>query len=242
LPAALPADRQRENAHRYILGLYHVLETLTERFPAVCFESCAAGGGRFDGGMLYYTPQIWTSDNSDACDRAKIQYGTSLVYPCSTMTAHVSRVPNVVNGRLTPLKSRCDIAMLGQFGFEFDLGRLSEEELSQIRSAVTEFKQYRDIIHRGELYRLSSPFESNMAIWQFVSEDQEQIFVCAFHTLSEVNGPFHRIRLTGLEADATYTDSRNHITMTGAALMQLGIALRNQGDFVTRTFCFQKVC
>ena len=237
---ALAAERQRETAHRYILGLYYVLETLTTSFPDVLFESCAAGGGRFDGGMLFYMPQVWASDNSDAADRAKIQYGTSYVYPALTMSAHVSRVPNVVNNRVTPLKSRLEIAMLGQFGFEFDLGKLSEEELDACRDGVVRFKKYRNTVHFGSMYRLENPFESNNAVWEFISKDGKNVLLCVFNTLSEVNGPFHNIKLENLEEDAVYYDSENGFEMTGGALMNLGIFLRNTADFTSRIFFFEK--
>lgn len=238
--ADLPAEKQRETAHRYMLGLYYILETLTTAFPDVLFESCAAGGGRFDAGMLYYMPQTWASDNSDACDRAKIQYGTSLVYPMCTMSAHVSRVPNVVNGRNTPLKSRCDIAMMGQFGFEFDLSKLSDEEFAQCKNAVADFKKYRNIIHFGDMYRLSSPFETNLAAWQFVSQDKNEILLIIFNTLSEVNGPFHILKLEGLEKQSIYYDDENELELRGAVLMQMGIHFRNTADFSTRVIHFTK--
>lgn len=238
--SALPAERQRETAHRYILGLYYILDTVTAAFPDVLFESCAAGGGRFDGGMLYYMPQIWASDNSDACDRAKIQYGTSLVYPVCTMSAHVSRVPNVVNGRITPLKSRCDIAMMGQFGFEFDPAKLSDEEFEYCKNAVADFKKYRNIIHFGDMYRLSSPFETNIAAWQFVSQDKNEILLIVFNIMSEVNGPFHILKLEGLEKQAIYRDDESKLEFSGALLMQMGIHFRNTADFSTKVLHFTK--
>lgn len=239
--SALPPERQRETAHRYILGLYYILENLTSAFPDMLFESCAAGGGRFDGGMLYYMPQTWASDNSDACDRAKIQYGTSLVYPTLTMSAHVSRVPNVVNGRTTPLKSRCDIAMMGQFGFEFDLAKLTDEELEFLKGAVQSFKKYRNTIHFGDMYRLKSPFEGNNAVWQFVSRDRSEVLVIVFNTLSEVNGAFHTLKLENMDNDAVYRDEENGCEYSGAFLEQMGINFRNTADFSTKVFCFKKV-
>jgi len=237
---ALPPERQRETSHRYILGLYYILDKLTAAFPHILFESCAAGGGRFDAGMLYYMPQTWASDNSDACDRAKIQYGTSIVYPPCTMSAHVSKVPNVVNKRITPINSRCNIAMMGQFGFEFDLSKLSEEDFEYCTKAVADFKKYRNIIHFGDMYRLSSPFETNNAVWQFVSEDKNDVLIIIFNTLSEVNGAFHSLKLEGLEENSCYFDEENNIDMSGDALMKLGIYFRNTADFDTKVYHFKK--
>lgn len=200
-----PPERQREVAHRYMLGLYRVLERLVSEFPHVLFESCASGGGRFDPGMLYYMPQTWTSDNSDAVSRLKIQYGTSLVYPAVSMGAHVSAVPNHQVGRMTSLDMRAHVAMAGNFGYELDAATMSEEEKDRVREHVRIYKDIREIVQFGDLYRLLSPFEGNEAAWMYVKEDRSEAVVFYYSVLAEANGPLHRLRLKGLDPDADYT-------------------------------------
>src|SRR5690606_37870084 len=157
--ALLPPERQRETAHRYMLGLYDVLERITSAFPHVLFESCSGGGGRFDPGMLHYMPQTWTSDNTDAVSRLKIQYGTSIVYPISTMGAHVSAVPNHQVGRMTSLETRGNVALSGNFGYELDLTKFTEEEKAAVTEQVKLYKDIRPLVQFGDFYRLASPFE-----------------------------------------------------------------------------------
>lgn len=238
--AFLPPDRQRETAHRYMLGLYYVLETLTSKFPDVLFEGCAAGGGRFDGGILHYCPQIWTSDNSDAHDRLEIQYGTSIVYPSCTMAAHVSKSLNVNTRRITPVKTRCDVAMMGQFGLELDIGTTPDDELACISESIKKYKEIRDIIHNGDMYRIKSPFDSNLAVWQFISQDKNKVIVFAVNKLFKINGPFINIRLCDLDGDCIYTDKERGLTYSGNALMNLGLYLKDNSDFESRVFLFEK--
>ena len=187
--ALLPPNRQRETAHRYMLGLYDVLERMTSAFPQILFESCSGGGGRFDPGMLYYMPQTWTSDNSDAISRLKIQYGTSIVYPISTMGAHVSAVPNHQVGRSTPLKTRGDVAMSGNFGYELDLTVFTEAEKEEVKRQVAMVKEVRELVQFGDFYRLLSPFEGNETAWMFVSPDQREALVVHVAVLNEANAP-----------------------------------------------------
>ena len=156
----LDAGSQGEFAHRYVLGLYRVLETLTAKYPHILFEGCSGGGGRFDAGMLYYTPQIWCSDNTDAIERLKIQYGTSFGYPVSAMGSHVSAVPNHQTRRTTPFSTRGCVAMAGTFGYELDITKLTEEEKEQVRKQICRFKKYYDLIQYGEYYRLLPPSDS----------------------------------------------------------------------------------
>jgi len=202
--AALPADRQGEFFHRYILGVYALYDHLAKAFPQVLFESCASGGGRFDPGLLYYAPQGWTSDCSDAVQRVKIQYGTSLCYPISCMGAHVSKSPNLQIGRNTPLKTRANVAYFGTFGYEMDLGELSGEEMETVKKQVLFMKKHRRLIQFGTFYRLLSPFENEHASWMVVSPDRRTALVGWYKSLNEVNGPYHRIRLAGLDPDMDY--------------------------------------
>ena len=182
--AALPADRQGEVFHRYILGVYDLYERLTSNFPEVRFESCASGGGRFDPGILYYAPQGWASDDSDAVERLKIQYGTSMCYPISSIGAHVSVTPNHQVFRNTPLHTRANVAYFGTFGYELDLNKLTDEEIEQVKSQISFMKEYREIIQFGTFYRLKSPFENNETIWQVVSEDKKTSLVGWYRVLN----------------------------------------------------------
>ena len=197
-------EQQGEVYHRYILGVYSLYERLISEFPEILFESCAGGGGRFDAGMLYYAPQAWTSDDTDAMERVKIQYGTSYAYPIVSMGSHVSAVPNHQVGRITPLKTRADVAYFGTFGYELDLNRLSEEEQEQVREYTGFMKKYRRLIQFGTFYRLQSPFEHNESAWMVVSEDKKQAIAGFYRTLSRANSHFSKIRFQGLDPDFAY--------------------------------------
>ena len=175
--ASLPPERQGEVYHRYILGVYELYERLTREFPHVLFESCASGGGRFDAGMLYYAPQGWTSDDTDAVERLKIQYGTSMCYPISSMGSHVSMVPNHQVNRRTPLHTRANAAYFGTFGYELDLNKLTEDEIQQVKEQIVFMKEYRKILQFGTFYRLKSPFEGNETAWMAVSQDKRTAIV-----------------------------------------------------------------
>lgn len=228
----LSATRQRETAHRYILGLYHVMDQLTSAFPRVLFESCSGGGGRFDPGILHYMPQTWTSDNSDAICRLKIQYGTSLVYPVSAMGAHVSAVPNHQVGRVTPLGIRGHVAMSGNFGYEMDLGRLTEGEKRIAREQIETYKEIRSLVQTGDFHRLRSPFEGNETAWIIVNEDQSEAVFFYFRVLSEANILQRRVRLRGLHPKREYTLNGNEGSYLGDVLMNAGLLLPMlSGDF-----------
>ncbi|MDR6553107.1 alpha-galactosidase [Paenibacillus qinlingensis] len=236
--AQLPPERQRETSHRYILGLYEVMERITSAFPNVLFESCSGGGGRFDPGMLYYMPQTWTSDNTDAVERLKIQYGTSLVYPISSMGAHVSAVPNHQVHRTTPLDMRGHVAMSGNFGYELDLTAFGEADKEAVKGQVVLYKQLRHLIQFGEFYRLFSPFEQTTAAWMFVSEDKKEALVAFFQVLSEPNAPLRKMRLKGLAPESNYLlyDAGNQDECVeifgGDELMHVGLHLPIwKGDF-----------
>ncbi len=228
--AALPPERKLETQHRYMLGLYRELEAIVSAFPYVLFESCSGGGGRFDPGMLYYMPQTWTSDDTDAVERLKIQYGTSMVYPASAMGAHVSAVPNHQTGRSTSLHLRGDVALAGNFGFELDLTKMSAAELAEASDMIRRVKRFRDLTRNGTFWRLLSPFSGNYAAWAFVSEDRKEALLCAYRILSVPNTPPLRLRLRGLLPDAWYSDE-NGTAYHGSVLMHHGLTIALNGDF-----------
>ena len=227
--AALPAKQQAEIAHRYMLGLYEILEAVTTAFPNVLFEGCAGGGGRFDPGMMHYFQQYWTSDDTDAGERMLIQHGTSTVMPSCFMGAHVSAVPNHQIDRTTSLEVRGLVAMAGQLGYELDITQMSDEELAQVAQQIDEYKKIREVIHQGSLYRLKSPFDSNNTVWQYVSEDEKTVVVLYFKTRA-IPG-FHRaiLQLEGLDADASYK-LRDGECYNGDVLMNYGIAVERKPD------------
>ncbi|MGM9616417.1 alpha-galactosidase [Butyricicoccus sp.] len=218
----LPSDRQGEVFHRYILGVYDLYERLNETFPQILFESCSSGGGRFDPGLLYYAPQGWASDDSDALERMKIQYGTSLCYPISSIGAHVSKCPNEQVYRNTPIETRANVACFGTFGYELDLKCLTEEEREMVRKQVAFMKEYREVLQFGTFYRLISPFESNFMSWMSVSEDKEIAVVGWYKVLNTVNGAYHRVKLSGLNPNTRYQINGTEI-YRGDELMNIGL-------------------
>ena len=222
--AALPADRQGEVPHRYVLGLYEFLDRLGKRYPDMLIEGCSGGGGRFDAGMLHYTSQIWCSDDTDTIERLKIQYGTSFAYPVSAVGSHVSACPNHQTGRFVPFETRAAVAMAGTFGYELDPAKLSEEEKTQIRGQIEEFKKYYDVIHFGDYYRLTNAMEEGpYAAWEFVSEDGNEALVSVVASRVRANDPGVRIRLRGLKENQMYLV--NGVEYPGGALMHGGILL-----------------
>ena len=221
--AALPPDRQGEVYHRYILGVYDLYERLTSKFPQILFESCASGGGRFDPGMLYYAPQCWTSDDSDAVERIKIQYGTSYCYPVSSMGTHVSVVPNHQINRITPLDTRANVAYFGTFGYELDLNTLTADEQEEVKGQIAFMKQYRQLFQLGTFYRLQSPFEYNTSAWMVVSDDRKEAIVGWYRVLNGVNLPYTRLRLKGLCEDLPYKVDGESGIHYGSELMNAGL-------------------
>ena len=227
----LSADDQGEISHRYVLGLYELLERLTSEFPDVLFEGCSGGGGRFDAGMLYYCPQIWCSDDTDAYERTKIQYGTSFFYPVSAVGSHISAVPNHQTGRTTPIETRAVTAMAGSFGYELDLNTLSDSEKQEVRKQITRFKKYGRLIHNGLYYRLSDPMNDKFAVWEFVSEDKKEVLVNGVIFRTEPNRTQYLIKLRGLLPDADYRLDNSGVVYKGSALMNGGILLpKSWGD------------
>ena len=216
----------------YVLGLYDFLERIVTRYPDLLIEGCSGGGGRFDAGMMYYTPQIWCSDNTDALDRLQIQYGTSFGYPVSAVGSHVSAVPNHQTGRITSLHTRGVVAMAGTFGYELNLGKLSEEEKMEIRLQVEEYRKFAPLIQTGLYYRLSDPAREEYAAWAFVSEDQKEVLLNV--VLQEIHGNMtvNYVKLQGLKCSAIYRDTETGKSYNGAALMEAGIPMPvEMGEF-----------
>ena len=216
----------------YVIGLYDFLERIVTRYPDLLIEGCSGGGGRFDAGMMYYTPQIWCSDNTDALDRLQIQYGTSFGYPISAVGSHVSAVPNHQTGRSTSLHTRGVVAMAGTFGYELNLGKLSEEEKEEIRSQVEEYRKFAPLIQTGLYYRLSDPSKEEYAAWAFVSEDQKEVLLNV--VMQEIHGNMtvNYVNLQGLKCSAVYRDTETGKTYNGAALMEAGIPMPvEMGEF-----------
>ncbi|EHK2400578.1 alpha-galactosidase [Clostridium perfringens] len=231
----LTSERQRETAHRYILGLYRVMEEITSRFPNVLFESCSGGGGRFDPGILYYMPQTWTSDDTDAIERLKIQFGTSMVYPPISMGCHVSAIPNHQANRTTPLETRGVSAMAGNFGYELDITKLSEEEKEELKEQISLYKEIRETVQFGALYRLKSPFNSNEVAWMMISEDKNEVVVSYVRQWALVNESFRNLKLTALDKDSEYEIIGEDIVLSGDELMYIGLNIPElYGDYVSK--------
>jgi alpha-galactosidase len=257
----LPAWRQGEFMHRYILGVYQLYDRLTQAFPGILFESCAGGGGRFDPGMLAFAPQGWASDDTDAIERLKIQWGTSLAYPLSSIAAHVSAVPNHQVGRVTPLATRAAVAFFGVFGYELDPTALTTEERSEVADQVAFYKKWRELFQRGRFVRLRSPFEGdrNQTAWMTVAVDRRTAIAAHYQILSRPNPGPQRLRLRGLDAAASYRVSiwparsaaaggpAKTIVLGGDELMAAGLVLEGsrtsaeQGDFRARLYVLEAI-
>lgn len=232
----LSSERQRETAHRYILGLYRILEILTSSHANILFESCASGGDRFDPGMLFYMPQTWTSDNTDACDRLKIQYGTSIVYPVVSITSHVSDVPNFLTKRTISMETRGLVAMSANMGYELDVTKISGQEKEIIRQQIATYRKIRRLVQFGDLYRLLSPFEGNETAWMYISGDRDEAVIFYFQ-ISNQYAPFSRrpdmtLRLQGLSPEKRYAVCGMHEEYGGDELMYAGLVIPCfHGDF-----------
>ena len=209
----------------YVLGVYDFLEKLTNRYPDILIEGCSGGGGRFDAGMLYYTPQIWCSDNTDAINRTRIQYGTSFFYPVAAMGSHVSAVPNHQTGRVTSMHTRGVAAMSGTFGYELNPALLNAKEKAEIRAQLAQYREYQELIREGDYYRLSNPFQDNFAAWMVVSDDRSKALVSVIRLTAEANLPAAYVTLKGIEEDAFYREKTTGKVYPGAALMEAGILL-----------------
>lgn len=234
-----PAHPAGEVHHRFMLGLYEILERITSEFPHVLFESCSGGGGRFDAGMLFYMPQVWTSDNTDAIARLGIQFGTTLAYPLSSMGAHVSACPNHQNHRTTPLRTRGHVAFTGAFGFELDLNKLSPEDLATARELVAEYRRVRDLLAGGDLYRLRAPDDGQAAAWMVVSPDRARALVTWVRILAQANAPVPVLRLRGLDPAARYRIDGE--VLGGDVLMAVGLRPVVHHDFTSRTWHLERI-
>ncbi len=233
--SALPANKQKQISHRYILGVYSLYDKLIKAFPKILFESCSGGGARFDAGMLFYAPQAWCSDCTDAMDRLNIQYGTSMVYPISSIGAHVSAVPNHQLYRTIPIDMRATVAFFGDFGYELDLNKLTDEEIELVKKQILYYKQNRKLIHSGDFYRILSPFDDMLRTsWAVVSNDKTEAILAYYQTINQVNAAILFIKFVGLDADKVYDLSYfgNHgellckeTTFSGSELMEIGIPI-----------------
>jgi len=237
---ALPADRQQELFHRQILGLYDLCRRIVEANPNIIFEGCASGGARFDAGILFYFPQIWTSDQTDVPARIKIQYGTSLCYPLSAMSCHVTESPNKRGLHLTPFQSRADIAHLGATGYELDTTKITDEEIAQIPGQIAAYKADEDLVLNGDLYRLVSPFgDSNYFAQELLSTDKTKGKITVMKVLENFNEPELRLYPQGLLPEVNYHVPELNRTMTGSSWMAFGfIPAFPQGDFQTKVYHF----
>lgn len=247
------SEDQGKIMHKYILGLYNLYERLIKKFPDILFESCASGGSRFDPGMLFYAPQTWTSDNTDAIERLKIQYGTSIVYPISSIGSHVSNIPNEQMHRNVSLQTRANVSYFGTFGYELDVTDLNEDEERAIIEQIKFMKEYRTLIQFGKFYRLSSPFKSNETIWMVVSKDRKIAIVAYYRVLQKINQSFRRVKLLGLDPDLEYEISSYNYKVFGDELMNLGLITSDytsgkyrgigkiEGDFLSKLYIIKSV-
>ncbi len=237
----LDREHHKELFHRYVLGVYELQERLVTEFPELLLENCSGGGARFDPGMLYYSPQIWCSDDTDAVERLSIQEGTALVYPLSSMGAHISDCPNHITGRITPFETRSHVALAGSFGYELDLNTLSEEEKQEVKEQVKTYKRYQDLIYNGLYYRVCDPMAGKLSVWEFVAKDQSEVLVQGVVYRAEPNELRKRVRLTGLAEEAEYQVEGEETVYTGAALMAGGILLPEiKGDDVAIQICLKR--
>jgi alpha-galactosidase len=239
----LPADRQGELYHRQVLAVYELQERLTTEFPHLLLENCSGGGARFDPGMLYYSPQIWCSDDTDAIERLSIQEGTSMIYPLSTMGAHVSDCPNHTVGRVTPFETRGYVALAGTFGYELDVTKIPEEDRALIPAQVAMYHKYNDLVREGDYYRIASYAENRYYdCYAVVAKDKTEALVTYIQVLNRANCHSRRIHIPGLAPDKTYRIANaedwkeiKQTRYTGETLQYAGINIPNLwGDFKGR--------
>ena len=240
---ALPADRQGELSHRYVLGVYEMQERLTHDFPDLLLENCSGGGARFDPGMLYYSPQIWCSDDTDAIERLGIQEGTALIYPLSAMGAHVSDCPNHTVGRNTPFKTRGEVALAGTFGYELDITKIAKEEQEQIPQQTAMYHKYNDLVREGDYYRIASYRENHFYdCYMVVSKDKKEALVTFVTVHARPNYHSLKVRLQGLNPNLDYRlegGMENECVYGGDLLMNAGMLVPSeQGDYRSYLYHF----
>ena len=236
---AFSKEHQGEIAHRYLIGLYGIMEYITKKYPDVLFEGCSGGGGRFDPGILHYMPQIWTSDDTDALERIDIQYGTSICYPYSAMGAHVSAVPNHQVYRTTPMKLRGDVAICGQLGYELDLAKITDAEKQEVKKQIAAYHKLSDVFHNGDLYRLITPDNSDVAANQFISEDESTVAVCIYIKRARPNNSFKFVKLLNLDKNALYVDEKGN-EFSGDYLMHFGFKISANKDYDSKIIVLNK--
>ena len=225
-----------------MLGVYDFLEKLGKRYPDMLIEGCSGGGGRYDAGMLYYTPQIWCSDNTDAVDRVKIQYGTSFFYPASTVGAHVSAVPNHQTGRQVSLHTRGVVAMAGAFGYELDPAKLSPREQEEVKEQIRQYHRFAPLILNGDYYRLTSPYEEETGAWAFVSEDKSEVLLNVVMLEIHGNMTTNYVKLQGLAPEGIYEEEGTGRRYTGRALMAAGLPMPIElGEYLAYQMYFRRV-
>jgi alpha-galactosidase len=235
------AEGQQEFAHRYALGLYDICERIVKANPNIFFEGCSSGGARFDPAMLYYFPQIWTSDDSDAEERTRIQYGTSLCYPLSSMSCHVSECPNHQIGRTEPMQTRADIAHLGATGYELDTTVFTDEDRKTVSEHVQDYKKMQSLVLEGDLYRLANPFDSNEFAFMLVSKDKSQAHLTLYRSKAVPNPEIYRVKPQGLAPEKEYFIPELGYIVHGATLMNVGIKVDFPNrDFTTRIYHFEE--
>ena len=242
--AFLDEEHHGELFHRYVLGVYELQERLVSEFPELLLENCSGGGARFDPGMLYYSPQIWCSDDTDAIERLLIQEGTGLIYPLSTMGAHVSDCPNHIVGRSTPFETRGHVALAGTFGYELDITKIPDEERQMICEQTKMYHAYNDLVREGDYYRIASYRENHkFDAWAVASKDKSEVLMTYVQVLAEPNKHSRKLRLQGFEPEACYRLTGTERTYTGEMLMYAGFLIEPlKGDFVSKLYHFKKVC
>ena len=239
----LDKEHQQELYHRYVLGVYEMQERLVTEFPNLLLENCSGGGARFDPGMLYYSPQIWCSDDTDAIERLEIQEGTALIYPLSAMGAHVSDCPNHTVGRVTPFETRGHVALAGTFGYELDVTRIPEGDRKMIPQQVEMYHKYHELIREGDYYRIASYRVNHLYdCWAVASEDKSEVLVTYVQVLGVPNAITRKIYLDGFEEKALYRLDGTEEIYTGSMLMKAGFLVRGlHGDFRSKLFHFTRV-
>ncbi len=236
----LGGENNGEIFHRYVLAVYYMMDRLTKDFPNILLENCSGGGARFDPGMLYYSPQIWCSDDTDAIERLKIQEGTAMVYPLSCIGAHVSDCPNHTVGRTTSFETRGYVALAGTFGYELDITKISEKDRNTIPKQIEMYNKYNELIRTGDYYRISNFSENNdFDCWSVISKDKSEVLVTCIQVLGRPNYHSRRIKLKGLEENSLYINEETNEVFSGRALMYAGINIDLYGDYSGKLIHFK---